>query len=222
MANNSEPLTPPIASSEDAVLSGLAIENPSVDPPPLQPPRPNSLPYSEEFENDLMNLILHPDSPISKPAVERAVDAEFPVPLYSPARTVGTGGVLHPELPIPLTHMGGWWTGGPGPGTSSAGPAADAPPPPSQEEVDAQRAFVNDFIQTNLPRLNARTTPATVEGKIAEEVERLVSDVKERMHRREEAVKNNERVEKELEMLKLQRETEKRVWERMRGAKGGG
>lgn len=221
MASNTEPLTPPIASSEDAVISGLAAENTTTNTPLPQPPDPSDVPYSEEFENDLMKLILRGEEAAPKSAVDHAADINFPIPLYSPARTASGGGVLHAELPVPLTHLGGWWTGGPGPGTS-AGAATDPPSDQSSEEIEAQRAFVNDFIQTHLPRLNSRTSTATVDAKITEEVERLINEVKDRMRKREEAVKNNEKVKKELEMLRLQRETEKKVWERMRGSRGGG
>ena len=56
-----------------------------------------------------------------------------------------------------------------------------------------------------------------LERAVRVEVEGRLEEVKSRMRRREEAVRENERVLRELDDLRLQRQAELRVLERMKG-----
>lgn len=56
-----------------------------------------------------------------------------------------------------------------------------------------------------------------LERAVRGEVEGRLEEVRDRMRRRETAFKDNERVRRELEDLRLQRQAELRVLERMKG-----
>jgi DNA-binding transcriptional regulator YdaS (Cro superfamily) len=58
-----------------------------------------------------------------------------------------------------------------------------------------------------------------LERAVEAEVKGRLEEVRSRMTRREKAVRENERVRRELEDLRLQRQAELRVLERMKGRK---
>lgn len=156
---------------------------------------PHTVPYNEEFENDVMNAILHgPSNPSPRGKSKDTpmiAAADLPIPLTSHLRT-------HPS-PIPglfLTHENGYHTGGIGP------------------SAHAVNEFATRFIEER--GLGAGNVEG-LERAVRVEVEGRLEEVKSRMRRREEAVRENERVLRELDDLRLQRQAELRVLERMKG-----
>lgn len=142
-----------------------------------------------------MNAILHgpPNpSPEKKSEDNPMISAsDLPIPLTSHLRT-------HPSA-IPglfLTHANGYHTGG-------IGPSAHV---------------VNDFARRFVEErgLGAGDVEG-LERAVRGEMESRLEEVRSRMRRRELAFKENERVHKELEDLRLQRQAELRVLERMKG-----
>jgi hypothetical protein len=192
MSNNMDtpmsnaPLTP----SEDA--SPTAGEPPSAQP--VVDFSPATVPYNEDFENDLMNLILHPPAthttpaPISPPMIPAS---SLPIPLTSPLRTHAS--------PIPglnLTHPNGYHTGGPGPSTATV------------------RAFVEKVMsEHDVIDGDVEGVRRIVQGMLEEKKDEL----RERMEERERAVRRNKEIDDELEKLRLQRDAEVRVLEKMKG-----
>ncbi|KAH9861322.1 hypothetical protein IAQ61_011059 [Plenodomus lingam] len=161
---------------------------------------PSTVPYNESFENELMNLILHPpptstststSPPPSTPPLIPA--SSLPIPLSSPLRK-------HPsDLPIPglhLTHPNGYHTGGPGPSP----------------------ATIRDFAERVI-REHGVEDAGQLERVVEHEVRRRVELVRERMEARAEAVERNRGVERELGDLRLQRSAELRVMERVKGGR---
>ncbi|KAF1919093.1 hypothetical protein BDU57DRAFT_129408 [Ampelomyces quisqualis] len=178
------PLTP----SEDASPA-------SPQPQPVVDFSPATVPYNESFENDLMNLILHPPSnhsaPIQGDNNPMIPASQLPIPLSSTLRT-------HTS-PIPglhLTHANGYHTGGPGP--SSATIQAFAEKLVREHGVDIQ----------NIAEVR-RVVRATMDEKMG--------DLRSRMAERAKAVKRNREIDDELEKLRLQRDDEVRVLEKMKG-----
>jgi hypothetical protein len=169
------PLTP----GEDAEPTAPAIDY-----------SPASVPYSESFENALMNAILYPSStphPHPLPTPPMINPTTLPVPLTSPLRT-------HTS-PIPgilLTHPHGYYTGGPG-------------PTPHTVTEFASRFIDDHGIQ------DAGQLERVVEGKVGELLER----VRSRMGMREDAVRRNEEVRRAIVRLDMERESERRVQEKM-------
>jgi hypothetical protein len=156
---------------------------------------PHTVPYNEDFENDLMNAILHgPPSASPRRKTEEPpmiAAADLPIPVASHLRT-------HPS-PIPglfLTHEHGYHTGGIGPSAHVVGEFA-------------QRFVGERDIAPGDVRALERAVEAEVQGRLDE--------VRSRMKRREKAFRDNERVRRELEDLRLQRQAEIRVLERMKG-----
>ncbi|KAF2476911.1 uncharacterized protein BDR25DRAFT_209533 [Lindgomyces ingoldianus] len=175
-----------------------APPTPGEDPEPKCPTidySPATAQYDEAFENQLMQAILYPSD---KPAHLNPSDdaphippTALPVPLYSHLRT-------HPS-PVPgllLTHPHGYHTGGPGPSPSSISD------------------FAQKFIQENGIQ-DAGQLERIVEEKIREKME----IVRERMRDREEAVKKNEAVNRQLEDLEVQRSAEVKVVEMIKREK---
>ncbi|KAJ8110205.1 hypothetical protein OPT61_g6895 [Boeremia exigua] len=156
---------------------------------------PHTVPYNETFENDLMRAILH-GSP--QPSPKRKTEdtpmisaADLPIPITSHLR-------VHPS-PIPgvfLTHVNGYHTGGIGPSTHAVN--------------DFARRFVED-------RGLGAGDVGGLERAVRGEVEDKLDEVRSKMRRREVAVKENERLRKELESLRLERQAELRVMEKMKG-----
>ncbi|KAF2628050.1 hypothetical protein BU25DRAFT_410169 [Macroventuria anomochaeta] len=156
---------------------------------------PHTVPYNEDFENDVMNTVLHgPSNPSPRRRTEETPmisASDLPIPLASHLRT-------HPS-PIPglfLTHVNGYHTGGIGPSAHIVGEFA--------ERFVRERGLGSGDVEG-------------LESAVREEVGGRMEEVRCRMRRRKEAVKENERVKRELEDLALQRQAELRVLERMKG-----
>lgn len=156
---------------------------------------PHTVPYNEEFENELMKVILHaPSNPSPRRRNEDTPiisASDLPIPLSSHLRT-------HPS-PIPglfLTHENGYHTGG-------IGPSAH---------------IVNEFAQRFIAErgIGAGDVQA-LEQAVREQIQGRLEEAKTRMRKREEAVERNDKVQRELEDLRLQRQAELRVLERMKG-----
>ncbi|KAF2745298.1 hypothetical protein M011DRAFT_143011 [Sporormia fimetaria CBS 119925] len=158
---------------------------------------PATVPYNEAFENELMNAILHPspDTRSRTPHSPPLINpTTLPIPLDSPLR-------VHPS-PIPgvlLTHVNGYHTGGPGP----------APTTVSQ--------FAERFIEEN-----GIQDAEQLERVVSEKVAGLLDTVKERMREREEAVRKNGEIRRQLEDLEVMRMTELRVQEKIKEGKRKG
>ncbi|KAF3006603.1 hypothetical protein E8E13_007274 [Curvularia kusanoi] len=158
---------------------------------------PHTVPYNEAFENDVMNAILHgPSDPSPRRKDEDTpmiAASDLPIPLSSHLRTHAS--------PIPglfLTHENGYHTGG-------IGPSAH---------------IVNDFAQRFIEEKGLGPGDVTgLEKAVRGEVEGRLDEVRNRMRKRERAVKDNERVLKELEELRLSWQQEARVLEKMKGKK---
>lgn len=155
---------------------------------------PHTAPYKEDFENDIMHAVLHTPpnlSPRRKTEDTPMISAsDLPIPLSSHLRT-------HPS-PIPglfLTHENGYHTGGIGPSAHVVG------------------EFAQRFVAE---RVIGPGDVSGLEDAVREEVGARLEEVKARMRRREEAVGKNEKVLRELEDLRLQRQAELRVLEKMK------
>ncbi|KAH8719216.1 hypothetical protein GQ44DRAFT_730130 [Phaeosphaeriaceae sp. PMI808] len=180
------PLTP----IESASPSSIPQSQPTVDFSPA------TVPYNEDFENALMDLILHPPSPLPNPPPAQDTTpmipaSQLPIPVSSPLRT-------HTS-PIPglhLTHANGYHTGGPG---------------PAPETI---RAFADKFISEHGIR-----DVDELRRVIGEEMSARKAQAKSRMLERERALTRNKEVEDELSKLRLQREDEVRVLEKMKSGK---
>jgi hypothetical protein len=174
------------------------------DPSPTAPVidySPATVPYDASFENALMTAILYPsdNNPPHPPRQQKSDNfpnsgstlhinpTTLPIPLNSPLRT-------HPS-PIPgvrLTHINGYHTGGPGPAPSSIA------------------EFAERFIKEH-----AIEDAGQLERIVEEQIKQKMEVVKERMREREQAVKKNEGVDRELVNLKEARNVERRVADMM-------
>lgn len=180
------PLTP----SEDASPTtddAIPKSQPTVDFSPA------TVPYNEAFENELMNLVLHPPENVTPPTPNGETPmipaSQLPIPLSSNLRTH-----VSPIPGLNLTHPNGYHTGGPG---------------PSPEIV---RAFAEKFSEeqgVDDPQELRRAAEVMIEEKKGE--------LRDRMREREKAVMKNREIEEELEKLRLQRDAEVRVLEKMKG-----
>lgn len=168
------------------------------DPDPTSPVidySPATVTYDEAFENSLMQAVLYsPENiPPRTPLPETPVinPTTLPVPLNSPLRTHASliPGVL-------LTHPNGYHTGGPGPSPSTV--------------ADFAKRFIEEHGIEDAGQLER-----VVEEKIREKMEL----VRERMRDREESVKRNRAVERELEDLNVQRALELSVAEKIKGGR---
>lgn len=175
--------------AQEADARDTEPQNPTVDFSPA------TVPYNEAFENSLMNLILHPPDNITPPNPSHdspVIPAnQLPIPLDSPLRT-------HPS-PIPglfVTNANGYYTGGPAPSPMTV------------------KQFAHDFIQEHGVE-DAGQLERVVEQVMKEKME----EVQERMQEREKAVQKNKLMDEELEKLRLQRDAELRVLEKMKGVK---
>ncbi|KAF9691056.1 hypothetical protein EKO04_010961 [Ascochyta lentis] len=161
---------------------------------------PHTVPYDETFENELMTAILHgPTNPPPQPRLPQPTNdtmrmisaSDLPIPISSPLRT-------HPS-PVPglqLTHEKGYHTGG-------IGPSAHV---------------VNEFAARFIAERGLKAGDVEgLERAVKSEVEGKLEVVKERMRERERAFERNKGVERELGDLRLQRQAELRVMERVKG-----
>ncbi|KAF2020620.1 hypothetical protein BU24DRAFT_4287 [Aaosphaeria arxii CBS 175.79] len=170
-----------------------APPTPGEEPEPTSPVidySPATVTYDERFENNLMHAILNPsDTPSRTSGSPPLIDpTTLPVALDSPLRT-------H-RSPIPgvlLTHANGYHTGGPGPAAS----------------------IVNDFAEKFIKENDIQDV-GQLERVVEEKIKDLMEVATERMREREEAIRKNEEVEKELKNLEIQRDTERRVEEKFK------
>ncbi|KAF2194945.1 hypothetical protein K469DRAFT_722340 [Zopfia rhizophila CBS 207.26] len=170
----------------------IAPLTPGEEPEPTSPTidySPATVTYDETFENNLMNAILRPPAnpPHRSPSSSspHISPTALPVPLNSALR-------IHPS-PIPgvlLTHSNGYHTGGPGPSPST----------------------VTDFASQFIAEHNIQDA-GELERVVEEKIKDRLEVVRERMREREEAVKKNEGVNRQLEDLEVQRSAEVRVEE---------
>ncbi|CAA9958821.1 hypothetical protein CFE70_002335 [Pyrenophora teres f. teres 0-1] len=182
--------------SQDTMMSNAPLT--PRDEPELTSPMvdfsPATVPYDETFENNLMELLLNPPPQQPSPRkqthdIPTIAASQLPIPLSSNLRT-------HPSA-IPglyLTHVNGYYTGGPGPA-----------PQRVQE-------YANRFIEEHGIE-DAGQLERVVEDKIRIKLE----EARERMEKRKELAESNRRIERELENLRLQRSAELRVMERVKG-----
>jgi hypothetical protein len=182
--------------SEDTIMANAPLT--PGDEPQLTSPAvdfsPSTVRYDEGFENSLMEAILNPQSDNNFPKrptqeIHMIPASQLPVPLSSHQRT-------HPS-PIPgvyVTHPHGYHTGGPGPSPHT----------------------VNEFAQKFIAEHGIEDA-GQLERVVEHIVKERLDEVRERMGRRSEAVEKNKGVERELEDLKLQRDAELRVMEKMKG-----
>lgn len=155
---------------------------------------PTTVPYDESFENSLMEAVLRPSEQQASPklpvhSTPMISASQLPLPLSSQHR-------VH-RSPIPgvfVTHANGYHTGGPG---------------PSPHTVNE---YASKFIEEHGIE-DERQLEETVQGLVNAKLE----EVKERMQKRSEALEKNKAVQRELDDLKLQRDAELRVLERMKG-----
>lgn len=155
---------------------------------------PATVTYNEQFENALMTAVLSSETPTPRsPLPETPIvnPTLLPVPLTSSLRTYAS--------PIPgvlLTHQNGYHTGGPGPSPGS---------------IDD---FAKKFIEEE-----GIVDKEGLEAAVKRAIEERLGVVRERMKEREEAVKRNKGVERELEDLRVQRAAEVSVQEKLKGMK---
>lgn len=166
---------------------------PGEDPEPTSPVidySPITVQYNEAFENGLMHAILEPSNPISRSQISPPLidPTTLPIPLNSSLRTYSS--------PIPgilLTHPNGYHTGGPGPSPSTVDEFADK--------------FIKEYDIQDAGQL---------ERIVEDRVRVLMYTAKERMREREDAIRKNEDVEKQLRDLEEQRNRERRVAEKIK------
>jgi hypothetical protein len=179
------PLTP----SEDASPT-------SPQPQPVVDFSPATVPYNETFENDLMNLLLHPPTTSTPPVPNNDTNpmipaSQLPIPLTSPLRTHSS-----PLPGLHLTHANGYHTGGPGPSSATI------------------QAFAEKFAGEHGLDLKDSAEVKRVARAVLEE---KMGEARGRMGEREKAVRRNREIDEELEKLRVQREDEVRVLEKMKG-----
>ncbi|KAH7135654.1 hypothetical protein B0J11DRAFT_576227 [Dendryphion nanum] len=164
---------------------------PGEDPEPTAPVidySPITVQYNEAFENDLMRAILNPPNPVAIPQTPPPLidPTTLPIALNSSLRTYSS--------PIPgilLTHPNGYHTGGPGPSPSTVS--------------DFAEKFIKDHDIQDAGQL---------ERVVEEKVRELMDIARETMRERDDAVRKNNAVEKELRDMEEQRNIERRVLDR--------
>ncbi|KAK5109185.1 hypothetical protein LTR62_007270 [Meristemomyces frigidus] len=201
----------------------MAIAKPSARP---TPPRendgnntyvnyvPHDLAYSRDFEDELLQAVLHPTntdpglriipldsteqpengisvrvSDISIAGLPSVTEDELPL-LLSDARRV-----FQSSIPgVKLTHPGGYLEGGPG-----LDPNMDT--------------FADDFLHTHR-RSNAGDV-ATLRTALDREVSSSIEELKQRLRAREQARWKNEQIEKELRGLEEEHDMELKIHNKM-------
>lgn len=173
---------------------------------------PHDLKYNADFEDAVMRITLAPTAPqdgiriIPENSAEQPVEgisvrardvtpqslpaiaeADLPLPLEDPRR------VFASAIPgIKLTHPGGYLEGGPG----------------LDPDMDT---FPEDFLSNHQ---DVRTT-AELRAAVDKKIEENMSELKERMRKRDQAVKQNEEVAKKLQELVLQHTMELKVHKKL-------
>lgn len=181
------PLTPDADNDAEGSPESLRAEPTS----PVIDYSPATIPYSEAFENALMSAVLEngpvaPRTPLASIPVINPTT--LPVPLDSALRTYAS--------PIPgilLTHANGYHTGGPGPSPTS----------------------IDDFARKFIAE-EGIVDREGLESAVRRGIEERMGTVRQRMKKREEAVRRNRGVERELEDLRVQRAAEVSVQEKLK------
>ena len=195
MAHQSDAQMPnaPLTPTPDADAEGSPESSPIAGPTsPVIDYSPATIPYNEAFENEVMDAILKGDhaTPRTPPSSIPVINpTTLPVPLNSTLRTHAS--------PIPgvlLTHANGYYTGGPGPSPST---------------IDE---FARRFIHQE-----GVVDKEGLEGAVRRAIEERLEVVRGRMEERKEALERNRGVERELETLRVVREAEVGVQEKVKG-----
>lgn len=197
---------------------------------------PSARPYSEAFEKELMNLLLHGTTPPPDTSALPQTNGNAspaPISLSSSARNVESSSRVLRDLRVKLTEERGSILGGPGPGRTK--------PPQTQPQTNGahrndiinskdndddgngshdpsaiqQLAFLHSFLSSR-PEIRS---PAQAREAIETEIEFKIEEAKERYRRREHAIKQNDMIIEQIREMEEQRRVERRVWEMMR--KGG-
>ncbi|KAI5370723.1 hypothetical protein Slin15195_G015960 [Septoria linicola] len=173
---------------------------------------PHDLKYDAAFEDAVMRIALAPpaasdgiriipeDSPeqpvegtsirsqdIAPQSLPEIAETDLPLPLDDARRIYASA------IPgVKLTHPGGYLEGGPG----------------LDPDMDT---FPEDFLNN---RSHVRTS-ADLRAAVDKEVEENMLDLRERMRKREQAIKENEEVEKKLQELVLQHAMELKVHKKL-------
>lgn len=201
------------------------------DSPPVSPPASmrspelqtesmlhDTIPYSAAFSNSIMRVVLQPPpSPtgitlvakssadlknmyrftaladVNSSSLPQIEASSLPLSLNDPHR-IYTSSLRG----VDLTHPGGWLEGGPGSG-----------PLPRIQDLPSEEA------ETYLNRHSIKTLEQ-LRQQIDRDVVLQIEELKERMRKREEAVKENEEVERKMEALIEQRKLERKIEQRMR------
>jgi hypothetical protein len=169
----------------------------NVVPPTMEPYTPVEIPYSEAFENSIMNTVLNPHGAFHPPpypsgnAIPPDPDisaSDLPLPLHDYRRIYPSPvpGIL---LPHPLYTLHG-----------AKGP--------SEEQLIAQ-------AEELCKKHNIRTK-AQFDHWVDAEIASQMRELKERMRARQRAIKENDRVMLEVRRLDMERDMERRVAERWR------
>ena len=155
--------------------------------------------YDEVFEKDVANVVVSPP-PADGIVVEGDTSSheapdiqqdELPLPLSDPRRKF--------RSPIPgirLTHPGGMLEGGPS----------------QDDDITEAQKFIDHFQIRNNEEL---------QQKMSQEMQNALDELRSRASARQNAMENNEKIDRELQQLVAQREVEVRVWQREKERKGG-
>ncbi|KAF2101300.1 hypothetical protein NA57DRAFT_53274 [Rhizodiscina lignyota] len=170
--------------------------------------------YDASFEDAVMRIVLSPphndgivllnegdEPPIGIESVQRtSVEVEripnfapsaLPLPLNHPLR------IYRSSVPgIRLTHPGGDLEGGEGPGSLA------------QERAGFARELIDDNRIRNAPQFWR---------VVEQEKGEALKELEEKMRARQDAIRQNEKLENQLDALKEQRDLEVRVWNRRKG-----
>lgn len=173
---------------------------------------PHDLKYSADFEDEIMQAVLNP--PSSDNGIRIIPDDSDEPPVEGVSVKVGAISlqslptIAEDELPLPLndsrrifashvpgvrlTHPGGYLEGGPG----------------LDPEMDT---FPEDFLNNNASATNANSLRAAVRKDIDASKEMLYG----RMRKRQDAIKHNERIERELKKMQEEHAMEMNIHRKM-------
>jgi hypothetical protein len=171
--------------------------------PPIHTPVPSwtppEIPYNESFEDDVMNAILHPPPPDPEPG-ESEISLNFDV--------------TPDDLPLQLHDFRRKYP--------SAVPGILLP---TRDSSLHGACGVPDAVAHGLARemieQNGIKTPAEFAAFLEEELRGQKRVLKERMERRQESMKHNEVLDKEIRQLEMERDMQRRVAEKWRQGRRG-
>lgn len=173
---------------------------------------PHDLKYSADFEDEIMQAVLNP--PSDDNGIRIIPDDSNEIPVEGVSVKAGAISlqslpvIAEDELPLPLndsrrifashvpgvrlTHPGGYLEGGPG----------------LEPDMDT---FPEDFFNNNAGVMNATSLRAAVRKDIDASKEMLY----ERMRKRQDAIKHNERIERELKKMQEEHSMEMNIHRKM-------